>query len=85
MITTTLKGAIYRKKFSDEIEQAMQDVKERWSLANPCEDKALTDEDFCIFVRENGRMVLLKNAYAKMSKTKKKFIERSYEYRQIPE
>lgn len=85
MITTTTQGELYRKKFSDEIEQSMQDIKERWSLTNSCKDKALTDADFCICVRANGYMVLLKSAYAKMSKTKKKFIERSYEYRQIPE
>lgn len=85
MLTTTPQGESYRKKFFEEIEQAMQAVKERWSLANPREDKALTDADFCIFVRANGHMVVLKSAYAKMSKTKKKFIERSYEYRQIPE
>lgn len=85
MVTTTPKGELYRKNFSDEIKQAMQDVKERWSLAHPGEDKAPTDADFCIFVRENGHMTLLKSAYTKLSKTKKKLIERSYEYRQIPE
>lgn len=85
MITTTPKGELYRNKFSSEIKQAMQDVKDRWSRTNPGKDKAPTDADFCIFVGKNGHMVLLKSVHAKMSKTKKKFIERSYEYRQIPE
>ena len=85
MISSTLNGETYRQKFSEEIKAAIEETKNRWYVANAYAERILTEKDFCIFVGENGYMVILKRAYAKMSKTKKKFIERSYEYRQIPE
>jgi len=83
MIISTQAGEQYRERYSTEIESAIQEVKQRRHDAYLDNDRTLAIEDFCVFVRENGYMVMIKEAYQKLSKTKKKFIERSYEYRQI--
>jgi len=75
MILSTLNGEAYRNKFSEKIKDAIKKIKNRW-IDSHGKYVWSEEKDFCVFVRENGYMVILKDAYTKLSKT---------EYRQIPD
>lgn len=92
MLITTARGKFWYENQRKEIEAALDDAVKR---ANTCMskgwdnylgDRKANRDDFCVFVKENGWMIIAVWAYKKLSKTNKKKIEKgNYEYQLIPE
>lgn len=58
---TSFDGLRYYEKYKKEIAQAIKNLDER-----------ATEKDFCVFVRENGYMVITPEGYEKLTKRDKK-------------
>lgn len=71
---TSVDGLRYYEKYKKEIAQAIKNL-----------DKRATEEDFCVFVRENGYMVITPEGYEKLTKRDKKKIDKGYEHKQFAE
>lgn len=102
MLTTTLNGKRYFEDQREKIETALAytvrsaqayiataDEREsrlkRWR-EQLGDRKRVQKDDFCVFVKENGYMILALWAYKKLSKADKKKIDKGgYEYIYIPE
>lgn len=54
-------------------------------LSKYFQDREPTKDDFCVFIKENGYLLMLVAGYEKLPKTTKKKIERDYEFRYVPE
>lgn len=71
---TSVDGLRYYEKYKKEIVQAIKNL-----------DKRATEDDFCVFVRENGYMVITPEGYEKLTKRDKKKIDKDYEHKQFVE
>lgn len=95
MLTTTEAGKRYYERQEAAIEIALQravettnrsDSKgwEKWLVQHDRE--RVERGDFCVFVKENGYMIIALWAYNKLSKANKKKVDKGgYEYIYIPE
>lgn len=73
-LTTSFEGLSYYAKYKEDIVKAIKNLDER-----------ATEEDFCVFVRENGYMVITPEGYEKLTKRDKKKIDKGYEHKQFAE
>lgn len=102
MLITTLNGKRYfedqREKIEDALETAARTAEASITWSGKADAHSLRwreqlgdrkyvkPEDFCVFVKENGYMILALWAYKKLSKADKKKIDKGgYEYIYIPE
>ena len=78
LITTDRAGQEHFNKWKGEIEETIKARSEK-------DDTEYGLEDFCIFVRDSGYMVLTPEGYERLKKSDKKKIDKWYDYRQIAE
>ncbi len=92
MLITTGSGKFWYESQRKEIESALDAAVERANVSiskgwnDYLGDRRATLDDFCVFVKENGYMIIAIWVYKKLPKANKKKIEKSYyEYQLIPE